>query len=605
MRPLLIHLLLLILLPLNALSSSSHGIYVYGGLKYPANFSHFDYLNPNAPKGGTAKIAALGTYDNLNPFIIKGVAASDVSLLFDTLMQQSVDEISSAYGLIATRATVARDGSHVIFYLHPTAKFHDGSNITAEDVAFSFDTIKTKGHPAYAAHFKDISKATVLNRHSIRFDFSDAKNRELPLTISQLPILSKAYYQKHDFEKTTLTPPLGSGPYRVKAVDAGRSITYERNPDYWAKDLPVNRGRYNFDLIHVDYYRDATVAIEALKAGEYDFRRENISKNWKKAYNIPQITDGRMIKEEIPDGVPTGMQSFVFNLRRPDFQNPRIREAISLAYDFEWANAQLFHGAYSRNTSFFGNSIFASSGLPNKAERAILTPWKKDIPARIFTTAYAPPKNDGSGNARTNLLKAQKILEEEGWVLRNMQRINPTTNQPVEIEFLLVSPSFERVVAPFIRNLKKLGITGHIRTVDSTQYIKRFQSFDFDMMVHWFTQGPYPGNELINYWHSSTAEVVGSQNIAGVKNPAVDALVERVLNAKDLNELTTASHALDRVLLWNFYVIPQWFSRSHRVIYWNKFSRPAITPPYALGFLDSWWVDEEKEKKLNVPQELD
>ncbi|MDB2414291.1 extracellular solute-binding protein [Rickettsiales bacterium] len=575
-----------------------HGISMFGDLKYDKDFAHFDYVNPDAPKGGEVTIAAIGTFDNLNPYILKGVAAEGLELTYDTLLTNSADETFSEYGLIAESIEVAEDRGSVIFNLRKEAKWHDGSAITSSDVVFSFNTIKEKGHPYYKSYYAEISKAEEINDQRVKFTFKNSGNRELPLIIGQLPIISKAYYQNNDFTKTTLNPPITSGPYKVLKVEAGRSISYQRYEDYWAKDLPVNKGRYNFDQINIDYYRDATVAVEALKAGEYDFRRENISKTWANAYNIEQIKDGRMIKEELVDGTPTGMQCFAFNTRRSNFKNPKIREALSYAYDFEWANKQLFFSAYARNSSFFGNSEFGATGLPSAAELKLLNQFKDKLPDRLFNKIYTPPTTEGDGNSRPNLIKAQQLLDEAGWPLVNMKRINPETGEQVKIEFLIASPAFERVIAPFIRNLKKLGIEGTIRSVDSSQYIKRREEFDFDIIVNWFTQGPSPGNEQLDYWHSSRADKKGSRNLIGIKNPAVDFMVNKIINAKNKDELITATRALDRILLWNFYVIPQWYSRSHRVIYWNKFGRPEVVAPYSLGFIDSWWIDPKKEEKL-------
>lgn len=586
----------------HAASNVSHGISIFGDLKYPKDFKHFDYINPNAPKGGAVKIAGIGTYDSLNPYIIKGVPAQGIEMIFDTLMKSSADESASEYGLIAKSAEISQNGDYVIFNLRKSARWHDGTPITADDVVFSFETITTKGHPQYKSYYRDFESAEKLGTHKVKFNISDPNNRELPLIIGQLPIISKKYYTENEFEKGTLDFPLGSGAYKIKSIDAGRSITYERVKDYWAKDLPVNIGHNNFDIIRIDYYRDATVAVEALKAGEYDFRRENISKTWSNAYNIRQVEDGRMIKEELPDGTPTGMQSFIFNTRRSDFANIRVREAMQYAYDFEWANKQLFYSAYARNRSFFGNSEFEAKGLPSDGELKLLEPYRDILPREVFTEEFNPPVSDGEIGHRQNLLKAQKLLDDEGWVLKDMKRINPNTGEPVNIEFLLVSPSFERVVAPFIRSLKKLGIESTIRTVDTSQYIKRMEEFDFDIMVKWFVQGPAPGNEQINYWSSSTADVKGSQNLIGIKNEAVDAMIKHITSAKTKPELINAAKALDRILQWNYYVIPQWHSRTHHVIYWNKFGRPEITPPYSLGFPDTWWIDKEKEEKLNKLQ---
>jgi microcin C transport system substrate-binding protein len=579
-------------------SNISHGIAIFGDLKYPANFKNFDYVNPTAPKGGEVKIAQIGTFDSLNPFIIKGVSASGVEMIFDTLMKSSADEAAAEYGLIAQSVKIAKNGEWVIFKLRPEAKWHDGTQITADDVVFSFEIITTKGHPQYKSYYKDVKSAEKLADGRVKFTFSDTTNRELPLIIGQLPILSKAYYKKNDFEKGDLTPPLGSGAYKVKNVDSGRSITYERVKDYWANNLPINIGHNNFDSIRIDYYRDDTVTVEALKAGEYDFRRENIAKTWANAYNIEQVKDGRMIKEALEDGTPTGMQCFIFNTRRSNFSDIKVREALQYAYDFEWANKQLFYSAYTRNRSYFGNSEYEATGLPSSEELKLLEPFKGKIPDEVFNSEYNPPVSEGELGHRNNLLKAQKLLDDAGWVLKDMKRVNPHTGEPINIEFLITSTSFERVIAPFVHSLKKLGIESTIRTVDSSGYVKRRDEFDFDVMVNWFAQGPTPGNEQVNYWHSSVADTKGSQNLIGIKNEAVDFLVNKITSAKTKDELVTATKALDRILQWGYYAIPQWHSRTHRVIYWNKFGRPEKTPPYSLGFLETWWIDKDKKQKL-------
>jgi microcin C transport system substrate-binding protein len=585
--------------------ASTHGFSTFGKLKYPKNFTHFDYVNPNAPKGGAVTIASIGTFDNLNPFILKGVAPSQMGLIYDTLLTSSADENSSAYALVAESIILPKHRKWIEFEIRKEAHWNDNTPITAEDILFSFNILKKEGHPYYKAYYQEVTKGEIISDKRIRFYFANTTNRELPIIIGGLPVLPKRYYDKAPFNKTSLIPPLSSGPYRIKEVKAGRSIVFERDPNYWGKALPVNKGRYNFDTITVDYYRDSNVAIEAFKAGEYDFRKENIAKNWAKAYQIPHIEDGRVIKEALIDGKPTGMQAFIFNSRRSMFSDPKVREALSYAYDFEWSNKNLFFSAYRRNTSFFGNSIFAASGLPSEDEIKLLTPFRDTLPKRVFSKAYTPPINDGFQTNRQHLIKARDLLEESGWKLKDMKLINPHTNKPASIEFLLVSPSFERVVAPYIRNLKKLGITATIRTVDAAQYIKRRETFDFDVIVHWYTQTNAPGNELLNYWHSDRADVQGSLNLIGIKNPAVDKMLEHATNAKSEQELASATRALDRVLLWNFYVVPHWHNRTHRLIYWNKFGRPENTPPFSLGFLDSWWIDEQKKQKLNnkTPQE--
>lgn len=577
-------------------ATESHGISIFGDLKYPKDFTHFDYVNPNAPKGGTVRMGAIGTFDSVNPFILKGVSAfgSD-ELIFDTLLEKAADEASAEYGLIAESVILSPNKDAITFTLRQEARWHDGSPITADDVVFSFETLKEKGHPHYASYYHDVASAESLDEHRVKFTFKNNKNRELPLIIGQLPIISKAYFSTHSFEQTTLNAPLGNGPYQIKKIDQGRQIIYERVKDYWGKNLPVNKGRFNFDTIQVDYYRDSVVAVEAFKAGEYDFRRENISKVWANSYQGKNFDNGSIIKEELPDGTPTGMQAFVMNTRRTPFDNRQFRKALNYAYNFEWSNEQLFYGAYQRNSSFFGNSDYASSGLPDEDELALLTPFRDSLPKKIFTEAYTPPTSPDIQSYRKNLIRARDILKNAGFFLRDMQLINPENNTPVEIEFLLVSPNFERVVAPFIRDLKKLGITATMRTVDASQYIKRTETFDYDVIVHWFRQSASPGNEQRDYWHSDTADNKGSRNFIGIKNPAVDTMVETLINADSKEDHITAAHALDRILLWNYYVIPQWYSRTHRVVYWDIFGRPQTIPPYSLGFPDMWWYKEKEE----------
>ncbi len=581
-----------LLLPLSsyASSSASHGLSMFGDLQYPSDFTHFDYTNPNAPKGGKVTQAVIGSFDSLNPFILKGNPAAGIRSTFDTLMQASADEDFAEYGLIAESVEVAGDRGSVIFNLRHNAKWHDGSPITADDVVFSFTALKTKGDPAYRAYYRDVEKAEKLNAYRVKFSFATNKNRELPLIVGQLPIISKAYYSTHDFEKSTLEPPLGSGPYKVTAVDPSHSITYARVKDYWGKDLPVNKGRYNFDTVRYDYYRDTTVAIEAFKAEKYDIRVENVSKIWANGYNFPAVRDGRVVKEMIPHSIPSGMQGFILNIRRPKFQDIRVREALQYTLDFEWENKNLFYSAYSRTNSYFANSDYAASGLPSQAELALLTPLKSEIPVRVFTTPYKAPVTDGSGyGIRQNLLTARRLLQEAGWVLKNGHLTNEASGQAMNIEFLIDAPIFERAIAPVIVNLKKLGINASIRIIDSAQYEKRVQEFDYDVIIESFAQSPSPGNEQLNYWHSSRADVRGSRNLIGIKNPAIDTLVEHIVAADSREALMTATHALDRVLLWNFYVIPNWHSRVFRVVYWNKFARPTTSPKYDLGF-ENWWI---------------
>jgi microcin C transport system substrate-binding protein len=575
----------------------AHGLAMHGDLKYPPNFTHFDYTNPNAPKGGNVRLSGVGSFDSLNPFILKGREASSLGLVFDTLTVNSDDEPFSVYGLVAESMEVPEDRSWVIFNLRPEARFHDGSPLTAADVAFSIETLKREGHPFYRSYFGNVSKTEVLGPQRIKFSFEGGKNRELPLIVGQLPILPKDWWAEREFDKTTLEPPLGSGPYRVKQVDPGRSITYERVKDYWARDLPVNKGRYNFNEIRIDYYRDTTVALEAFKAGEFDFRQENTAKNWATAYDIPAVANGQLVKEEIPHEQGTGMQAFVFNTRRDIFQDVRVRQALGLLFDFEWTNQNLFYGAYTRSKSYFSNTELASSGLPEGEELAILERYRDQLPPALFTQPFELPVTRGDGNIRTNLRQALRLFKQAGWTLENKRLIDPD-GRPMAFEILLVQPAFERVVLPFRRNLERLGIDVSVRTVDTSQYKNRLDAFDFDMVVASFGQSLSPGNEQRDFWSSAVADKEGSRNLVGIRDPVIDELIELVIAAPDRESLVARTHALDRALLWGHYLIPNWHIPMHRIVYWNKFDHPAVPPKYSLGFY-TWWVDADKAAKLN------
>ena len=575
----------------------SHGLSLHGGLKYGPAFTHFDYVNPDAPKGGTVRQSAIGTFDSLNPFILRGQSAAGIGLIYESLMTPSLDEPDADYGQIAESVEVADDISWVVFNLRPEARWHDGSPITADDVVYSFDILKTKGHPFYRAYYAAVERAEKLGPHKVKFVFRVGLNRELPKILGQLTVLPKAYYETHEFDKTTLEPPLGSGPYRIAELEPSRSITYGRIPDYWGQDLPVNRGTNNFDVIRIDYYRDRTVALEAFKAHEYDFRLENTAKVWATGYDFPAARQGFVIAEEIPHENPTGMQGFVFNTRRAIFQDRRLRRALAYAFDFEWTNANLFNGAYTRTTSYFSNSELAAQGLPSTEELALLEPFRDQIPDEVFTDIYQPPETDGSGNVRANLRSAKKLLEEAGWVIENGKLVHQGSGEPLEIEFLLVSPAFERIVGPLTQNLKRLGVASRIRTVDTAQYQNRLDQFDFDIVVASFGQSLSPGNEQLDFWGSSKADIEGSRNLIGVVDPAVDALIEAIIAAPDRAALVTATRALDRVLLWGHYVIPHWHIRTFRVAYWNRFGRPKVQPRFGLGF-NTWWIDPDKDAAL-------
>lgn len=589
---------LLLATPLAAQDRGSHAIALHGQPKYGPDFQHLDHVDPNAPKGGEVKMMAFGAFDNLNPFILRGQTAAGSNLVFQTLTTGSNDEAITEYGLLAESIAVADDRSWVSFTLRPQARFGDGTPVTADDVIWSFETLREKGHPVYRTYYADVTKAEKTGERTVKFSFRGTDNAELPIIMGQLPVLPKHVFDKRDFGATTLEPLVGSGPYRVAEVQPGRSITYQRVTDWWAKDLPINRGRYNFDRLRFDYYRDLDVAFEAFKAGAFDFRVENSSKNWTTGYNVPAVKDGLIVKEELKHQDPQGMQAFVFNIRRPIFQDRRVREALNYLFDYEWTRTNLSYGLFQRTKSYFANSELASSGLPSPAELALLEPFRGKIPDEVFTKPFEPPKTDGSGNIRQNLRTALGLLKEAGWELQNSKLTNLKTGEPFRFEMLIAQADMERIIQPFLRNLERAGIEAGIRVVDSAQYQNRTDNFDFDMTVERFPQSLSPGNEQRDYWESSRADLPGSRNTIGIKNPVVDALVEKLIAAPDREGLIAATRALDRVLLWNWYVIPHWHDNVYRVAYWNRFSHPTVAPKYGLGFPDSWWIDPEKNARL-------
>lgn len=575
-----------------------HGLAMHGAPKYPADFKHLDYMNPDAPKGGDVRFAAIGTFDSLNPFILRGVPAVALNGLFDTLLKSSDDEAFTAYGLLAETLEVPDDRSWVIFNLRPQARFHDGTPVTAEDVVWTFDTLRTKGRPSFRAYYADVAKVEALTPLRVKFTFKPGVNRELPLILGQMSVLSKAYYQKANFEQTSLEPPLGSGPYKVARVEPGRSITYVRDPNYWGRDLPINRGRSNFGTMRYDYYRDATVAVEALKAGQYDFRLENSAKNWSTEYDeLPALKSGALVKKEVRNEMPNGMQGFAFNLRRPIFQDVRVRKAITEAFDFEWSNKTLFYGLYARTASYWSNSELAARGLPQGEELALLEPFRKDLPPELFTTEYNPPVTDGSGNLRDNIRASLRLLREAGWEVRNNKLIETATGKQMEFEILLESPLFERIALPFIRNLERLGMSVKLRTIDPSQYQTRLDNFDYDMTVVVFGQSLSPGNEQREYFGSEAADIQGSRNVIGIKSKVIDALIDQVIAAPDRESLIQRTRALDRVLQWGHYVVPHFHSRVYRMVLWNQFGFPKTPPKYGVA-LDSWWIDPALQAAL-------
>ena len=567
-----------------------HGLSLFGAPDMPAGFAHFPYVNPTAPKGGNVKIAAIGAFDNLNQFTIKGSAASGLGLIHDTLLTGSMNEASAAYGLIAEAVAHPEDFSSVSFKLRKTATFSDGSPITAEDVAFSLTALK-KAHPFYRAYYRDVVGYDIANPHEITFRFGQTGNRELPSILGQLPILKKAYWnaEGRSLADTTLEIPPGSGAYVIEKIDTGRSITYKRRADYWAKGLNVNIGKHNIERITYVYFGDDTVAFEALKAGEIDFRREFSSRVWATAYDFDAVKTGEMTKETVTLDNPAGMQGFVFNLRRDRFDNIHVREALNWAYDFEWTKKNLFYGQYARTGSFFQGSELAAKGAPSKAELALLEPLRGQVPKTVFAPVFQNPITDGSGNIRKNLRKARALLQKAGWEITDGKL--KKDGKPFTIEFLLVQPAFERIVAPYIKNLAKLGIEAKMRTIDPTQYQNRVTNYDYDAIVMSFGQSLSPGNEQRDYWSSAAADRPGGRNYIGIKDKAVDTLVEKLIFAGSRQELITATRALDRVLLANHYVMPQWHSPHERLAYWRGLQRPAPMPKHGLGFPSIWWKE--------------
>ena len=581
-----------------------HAIAMHGEPKYRADFEHFEYADPAAIKGGALRLAAVSSsgFDSLNPFLIKGVPAAGLALLgrsyfYDSLTVQADDEAFTQYGLIAESMEMPANRSWVIFHINPQARFHDGHAITAEDVLFTFELLTTQGHPLYAAYYQDVIKSEALDDLTVKFSFRNAANKELPLIMGQLPILPKHYWQDREFAKSSLEIPVGSGAYRIQSIEAGRSIVYQRVKDYWAAELAVNRGRFNFDKIGYDYYRDSNVALEALKSDEFDLRIETTSKTWHNAYTGPQFDSGRMKKEEIDHQNPTGMQGFVYNIRRPQFTDPRVRQALAYVFDFEWTNKQIFYGSYTRTQSYFSNSELASQGLPSAQELEILEPFREKLPAEVFTQSYKAPTTKGDGNIRNNIRQAQRLLKQAGWVVHNNQLLNEVSGQVMQFEIMLVTPEFQRMVLPYKKNLERLGIKVEIRLVDPQQYVNRLNNFDFDMIIGSMRQSSSPGNEQRDFWHSAEAERPGSRNWIGIQDPVVDHLIDLIISAPDRQSLVHRTRALDRVLLWGHYVIPQHHLRIFRVAYWDKFSRPSISPKFSLG-LDNWWFNQTSDATI-------
>jgi len=573
-------------------AARTHALSLLGEPALPRDFPNWPWVNPDAPKGGEIALTALGSYDSFNPFILRGTPAVGVTALWDTLLKESSDEASTEYAHLARWIELPADRMGVAFELRPEARWHDGRPITAEDVVWTFNALRTYGRPFFRAFWGDVAEAAAEGERRVAFRFRTSENRELPLILGQMPVLPRHWWEGRDFARPLLDPPLGSGAYRLERVEPGRSVVYRRVPDYWARDLGTMRGTNNWDVLRYEYFRDSLVALEAFKAGQIDFRSENIAKEWATAYDFPAVRRGLVKKEEIRHELPTGMQAFIMNLRRPLFQDIRVREALVLAFDFEWMNANLFYGSYTRTTSYFSNSELASSGLPQGRELEILERYRGRVPDRVFTEEFRLPVTDGSGNNRENLRRALGLLREAGWEVRD-RRLANREGRRFEFEILLQGPSFERVALPYVQWLQRLGIEARVRTVDPAQYQVRMDAFDFDMTVGGQGQSLSPGNEQRDYFTCAKAQENGSRNQSGICDPVIDELVELVVSAPDRQELIQRTRALDRVLLWNQFVIPHWYIRSFRVAYWDKFGRPPRNPRYALA-LDSWWIEQAR-----------
>jgi microcin C transport system substrate-binding protein len=584
-----------------------HGLSLFGELKYPPEFKRFDYVNPNAPKLGSARMIAFGTFDNFNEVVagLKGSIAAGASMISDTLLVSSLDEVSTDYGLIAEAVSHPADFSSATFRLRAAARHHDGKPVTVEDVIFSMQAFK-KHSPGHAAYYRHVAKMEQTGEREVTFIFDSPGNREMPLIVGQLNVLPKHWWEssdeagkKRDVGATTLEPPLGNGAYRIKDFVAGRTIVYERVKDYWGKDLNVNIGRDNFDELRFEYFRDATVALEAFKADHVDWRMENIAKNWATAYDFPAVKENRVVLEQFSQRNRGIMQAFAFNTRRDKFKDPRVRLAFNYAFDFEEMNKQLFFGQYKRITSYFDGTELACSGLPQGQELEILEAVRDKVPPEIFTTPYTNPVGGSSEKVRANLREAMRLLKEAGYEVRNQKLFEAKAAEALTVEMLTQEPSVERIILFYKPSLERLGITVNVRTVDDPQYENRLRNWDFDIIVASWPESLSPGNEQRDYWGSRAADTPGSRNYIGIKNPAVDALIDRIVFAKDRTGLIAATRALDRVLLWNHYVVPQFTSDKIRTARWDRFGHPDPLPKYAEpGFPTVWWWDAEKAARI-------
>ena len=582
----------------------AHAIAMHGEPKYGPDYTHFDYVNRDAPKGGNVVLGSIGTFDSFNGFIIKGTTAAGLGLMYESLMVGSLDEAFTSYCHLCETIDVPDDRSSIEFTLREDGRWHDGQPITVDDVIWTFETLREKGAPFYRSYYKNVVAVEQTGERSVKFSFEETTNMELPLIMGQLTVLPKHYWADKEFGDTTMDPPLGSGAYRIAEFDPGRSITYERVADYWGQDVPTGAGMHNYDQVRFEYYRDTTVALVAFTSGDIDYRAENSSKNWATAYDTPARQSGLLHTAEVPDQNTKGMQGYVFNMRRPMFQDRRVRQAIGYAFDFEWSNATLFYNAYTRSDSYFDNSELSSFGkfedLPADAEeRQILERYRGRMPEEVFTEEFAPPRSDGPGGIRANLRAASQLLEEAGWLIRDGKRVNAETGEELTFELVHTSPTSERIALPFARGLERLGITAEVRTIDPSQYINRMDNFDFDMTTQVWGQSLSPGNEQRDYWGAESADVPGTRNTANIKDPVIDELIELVIAAPSRESLIQRTRALDRRLLWGHYVVPHFHVAHQRLAYWDKFGLPDVVPMRGTSFW-TWWADPVKDATLEA-----
>ena len=585
-----------------AAQEAKHGFSIFGDLKYAKDFKNFDYVNPNAPKGGslvTIGTGAVLTFDSFNAFILKGDPAQGLGALYDTLMTRAFDEPDALYGLLAESVMLSEDRRSVTFNLRPQAKFADGSAVTADDCVFSLETMKEKGHPVLRLPLRNVVRAEAVNAGVVRYHFQGDELRDLPSVVASLPVLTKSFYANRAFDETWLDKPLGSGPYEIADFKQGTYVSYKRRADYWARDLAVNRGRFNFDEIRYEYFRDRTAGLQSLKSGQLDLREEFTLKEWATGYDIPPVKEGKLLLATLPDRSPSGTQGFFINTRKSKFQNIKLRKALDLAFDFEWTNKNLFYGLYTRTTSYFENSPMKAVGLPSDEEANLLAPHKPKIDAAVFGAPYLPPVSDSSGQDRKMMSESARLMTEAGWGLNGGRRVN-AQGEVLEIEFLITDPTSERLLSGYVKNLGALGVQAQIRRVDEAQYQRRLKSFDYDVVIARFSMLLTPGLELKQYFGSEAAATDGSRNLSGIKDPVVDALLDKVTAARSRIELDTATRALDRVLRAGHYWVPHWYKASHTVAHWNKFAWPDKKPDYDRGILDTWWYDAEKGAKLKT-----